>query len=84
LSQRPDGISLADASPPSHYLPIEHAGDATGRNRKSHRTHGRAWLNEYTTFSKYDIQGNLLEVKDALGRIAFKNVYDLAKHPFAH
>src|SRR5262249_30044703 len=34
----------------------------------------------YTTRSTYDIQGNLLTVTDALGRIAFKHVYDLARH----
>ena len=36
------------------------------------------WL---ITRSTYDIQGNLLTVTDALGRVAFRYVYDLAKHP---
>jgi YD repeat-containing protein len=36
------------------------------------------WL---TTRSTHDIQGNLLTVTDALGRVAFRYVYDLAKHP---
>src|SRR5262249_47902952 len=35
----------------------------------------------FTTTSTYDIQGNLLTVTDALGRVAFTHVYDLAKHP---
>jgi RHS repeat-associated protein len=35
----------------------------------------------FVTQSTYDIQGNLLTVTDALGRVAFKHVYDLAKHP---
>jgi RHS repeat-associated protein len=35
---------------------------------------------DYTTVSTYDIVGNLLTVTDALGRLAFKYTYDLAKH----
>jgi YD repeat-containing protein len=34
----------------------------------------------FITRSTYDIQGNLLTVTDALGRVAFRYVYDLAKH----
>jgi RHS repeat-associated protein len=33
----------------------------------------------YITRSTYDIQGNLLTVIDALGRVAFRHIYDLAK-----
>jgi RHS repeat-associated protein len=33
----------------------------------------------YTTRSTYDIQGNLLAITDALGRVAFRYVFDLAK-----
>src|SRR5437773_3655197 len=33
----------------------------------------------YTTRSSYDIQGNLLTVTDALGRVAFRYLFDLAK-----
>lgn len=36
---------------------------------------------EYRTHSRYDIQGNLLEVTDALNRTACRYVYDLAAHP---
>lgn len=35
----------------------------------------------FTTTSTYDIQGNLLTVTDALGRVAFTHLYDLAKRP---
>jgi hypothetical protein len=38
-------------------------------------------IEEYRTRSSYDIRGNLLTVTDALDRIAFKHVYDLANHP---
>jgi RHS repeat-associated protein len=34
----------------------------------------------YTNASTYDIRGNLLTVTDPLGRVAFRHVYDLAKH----
>jgi RHS repeat-associated protein len=34
----------------------------------------------YTTSSTYDIRGNLLTVTDALNRLAFQHVYDLANH----
>ncbi len=35
----------------------------------------------FTTRSSYDIQGNLLAVTDSLGRVAFRQVYDLANRP---
>ena len=38
-------------------------------------------VEEYRTRSTYDIQGNLLTVTDALNRVAFSHVYDLAKRP---
>lgn len=38
-------------------------------------------LEEYRTRSTYDIRGNLLTVRDALGREAFCYVYDLANQP---
>jgi RHS repeat-associated protein len=47
--------------------------EATARNGSHAATD---WL---TTRSTYDIQGNLLTVTDALGRVAFTYVYDLAK-----
>jgi RHS repeat-associated protein len=36
---------------------------------------------EYRTSSTYDMRGNLLTVTDALGRLAFQHVYDLANRP---
>jgi RHS repeat-associated protein len=36
----------------------------------------------FTTRSTYDIRGNLLTATDALGRVAFKHVYDLANRPW--
>jgi hypothetical protein len=38
-------------------------------------------IEEYRTSSTYDIRGNLLTVTDALGRVAFEHVYDLANRP---
>src|SRR5262249_52280239 len=38
-------------------------------------------IEEYRTSSTYDIRGNLLTVTDALGRVAFTHVYDLANRP---
>src|SRR5262249_36819870 len=37
-------------------------------------------IEEYHTHSAYDIQGNVLQVTDALNRVAFVRFYDLAKH----
>lgn len=38
-------------------------------------------IEEHVTRSTYDIQGNLIGIRDALGRLAFEYTYDLAKHP---
>lgn len=38
-------------------------------------------IKEHITRSTYDIQGNLTGIRDALGRLAFAYVYDLAKRP---
>jgi RHS repeat-associated protein len=65
----------------SHWnTPSSIAIDALGRTVKTVARNGANpgdWLIAQST---YDIQGNLLTVTDALGRIAFKHVYDLAKH----
>jgi RHS repeat-associated protein len=37
-------------------------------------------IDEYRTRSVYDIQGNLLELRDPLNRTAFVNMFDLAAH----
>jgi hypothetical protein len=39
-------------------------------------------MEELSTESTYDIRGNLLRVKDALGRKAFQYTYNLANKPF--
>ena len=49
--------------------------ESVARNRVNP---GTDWL---ITRSSYDIQGNLLTVTDALSRVAFKSLYDLAHHP---
>ena len=38
-------------------------------------------IEEHAIRSSYDIQGNLLTLRDALGRLAFEYFYDLAKRP---
>jgi RHS repeat-associated protein len=38
-------------------------------------------IEEYRTLSTYDLRGNLLTVTDALGRVAFRHVYDLGNNP---
>ena len=38
-------------------------------------------IEELRTLSTYDIQGNVLTVADALGRVAFTQLYDFAKRP---
>jgi RHS repeat-associated protein len=55
--------------------------DALGRTVAATARNGSNPADWPTTRSTYDIQGNLLTVIDAPGRVAFKYVYDLAKHP---
>ncbi|WP_460223211.1 toxin TcdB middle/N-terminal domain-containing protein [Paraburkholderia terrae] len=55
--------------------------DAVERNRTRQPDGTWAAIEEYHTKSTYDIQGNLLTVTDALGRVAFMHAYDLARHP---
>jgi RHS repeat-associated protein len=53
------------------------------RNRAKpvHPTDPLPPIEEYRTSSTYDIRGNLLTMTDALGRVAFKHVYDLTNRP---
>ncbi|MGH7491838.1 MAG: SpvB/TcaC N-terminal domain-containing protein [bacterium] len=55
--------------------------DALGRTIKTVARTSASPADWLVTHSTYDIQGNLLTVTDARGRIAFKHVYDLANHP---
>jgi RHS repeat-associated protein len=54
--------------------------DALGRTVTAVARNGpNASADWYTTRSAYDIQGNLLAITDALGRVAFRYVFDLGK-----
>lgn len=54
--------------------------DAMGRTVSAVARNGADPASDWlTTRSAYDIQGNLLAVTDALGRVAFRYVFDLAK-----
>jgi RHS repeat-associated protein len=51
------------------------------RAKPAHPTEPLPSIEEYRTSSTYDIRGNLLTVTDALGRVAFTHLYDLANRP---
>src|SRR5262249_37475699 len=54
--------------------------DALGRTITAVARNGANPVTDwFTTRSTYDIQGNLLAVTDALGRVAFRYVFDIAK-----
>lgn len=56
--------------------------DALGRTIETTERNGATPLSDwFKTRSTYDIRGNLLTVTDALSRIAFKHIYDLANRP---
>ncbi len=73
-----------------HYnTPASIEIDPMGRTIRAVARHREGVLSDGTllpfeahvTRSTYDIQGNLTGVRDALGRLAFEYVYDLAKRP---
>lgn len=75
---------------PHHYnTPSSIEIDPLGRTIRAIARHREAPLSDGTlppiakhvTRSQYDIQGNLRTIHDALGRLAFEYVYDLAKRP---
>ena len=78
----PDGSpkTLSDRAPASHhYTPASIEIDALGRTvRAVERNGSNPTTDWYTTISTYDIRGNVLTIQDALSRVAFKHVYDLA------
>jgi RHS repeat-associated protein len=62
----------------SHWnTPSSAVVDALGRKIKSVERNGTNPADWHTTEFEYDIRGNLVAVKDALGRNAFAYVYDL-------
>jgi RHS repeat-associated protein len=79
----PDGSSkpLTDRAPVAHHFtPSNIVIDALGRTIESVEcnAYGTNPIDEYHTSMSYDIHGNVLLIKDALKRHAFKHLYDLA------
>jgi len=67
---------------PTHWnTPASLVVDALGRTIMAVARNGQNPEDWFITRSSYDIQGNLLTVTDALGRVAFQHVYDLAQRP---
>jgi RHS repeat-associated protein len=73
----------ASANYQNHWnTPASIVIDALGRTVQAVARNGPHPATDWvTTTSTYDVQGNLLTVTDALGRVACAQVYDLAKHP---
>ena len=79
LSNSPAGTPLINAAPTTHHFtPASIEIDALGRTIKAVERNGSDPKDWYTTRSTYDIRGNVLTVTDALSRVAFQHVYDLA------
>jgi RHS repeat-associated protein len=72
--------SLVD---PHHWnTPASTVVDALGRTVETTERNGTNQDTDwYITRSAYDIRGNLLTITDALGRLAFRYVYDLTNKP---
>ena len=80
----PDGtlVPLTDRAPANHHFtPSSAVIDALGRTIETVERNGTDPSDWYITRSTYDIRGNLLTVTDALGREAFRYLYDLANNP---
>jgi RHS repeat-associated protein len=92
LCEGPYGTSLAGAAPLAHHFtPSSIVFDALGRtvlaiarNRDAPENAGDPLpsIQEVRTQSTYDIRGNVLAVMDALNRVAFRYIYDLANRPW--
>jgi RHS repeat-associated protein len=80
LSNSPTGTPLTNAAPTTHHFtPASIEIDGLGRTVKAVERNGSNPATDwYTTRSTYDIRGNVLTITDALGRLAFRHVYDLA------
>jgi RHS repeat-associated protein len=83
LSNGPEGRSLADAAPAAHHFtPSSIVIDALARTTEAVVRNGPSPADWFLTRSAYDIRGNVLAVKDALDRVAFRYTYDLANRPW--
>jgi RHS repeat-associated protein len=84
LSLKPDDPTetLKGSAPETHYFTPAHAIlDGFGRDICHMECHGpEPETDRHITRSSYDLRGNLLTVTDALGREAFKHIYDLLDH----
>ncbi len=85
LSRSPEGLPLNTAAPVSHHFtPANIVIDPLGRTVLTiarNRPAADLPIEEIRTRSTYDLRGNLLSVTDALNRVAFTYVYDLANRP---
>lgn len=83
------GIAPHDSYRHHHDTPASVEVDALGRATKAVARHrgppdangNLPPLEQFVTRSTYDIRGNLTGIRDALGRLAFEYVYDLANRP---
>jgi len=81
----PDGSPkpLTDRAPATHHFtPSSIMIDALGRTIEAIARNGTDPADWFRTRSTYDIRGNVLSVTDALNRVAFRYVYDLANRPW--
>jgi RHS repeat-associated protein len=79
VSFGPSGADLRDRVPPEHHFtPASTVIDAMGRTLCQVVRNGAVPATDWhITRSDYDVRGNLTTVRDAHGRIAFSQTYDL-------
>jgi RHS repeat-associated protein len=83
LRKGPDDTMLTSAAPATHHFtPSSIVIDALGRTVEAIARNGSNATDWFRTLSAYDIRGNLLTVTDALNRVAFAHIYDLANRPW--
>jgi RHS repeat-associated protein len=81
VTQAIDETPLTDRAPASHHFtPSSIELDALGRTVRSIQRNGPTPEERIITSSTYDIRGNVLTNDDALGRTAFRYVFDLANN----
>lgn len=77
-----DDAPLTTGAPETHHFtPSSAEIDALGRTIRAVQRPGPTPADEVVTSSSYDIRGNMIAVVDALGRTAFRYMYDLADQP---